>query len=96
MAALNITASGGTVVSKSTVSTAAILSQRLMYLLTYVDPGPIPTKKGTPRVHQPKPHKDQTAKFYEAQLIHYGLEPRKGKQAAKKALLAAAGIMAMS
>ena len=65
-------------------------SERLMYLLTYVDPGPVLTKRGKPRVRQPPPHKDETGKFYEAQLIHYGLKPRKDKQAAKKALLEAA------
>ena len=65
-------------------------SEALMGLLTYVDPGPVLTKKGTPRVHQPPKHKDETAAFYEAQLIHYGLRPRKSKPAAKKALLQAA------
>ena len=65
-------------------------SRELMGLLTYVDPGPLLTKKGTPRVHQPPKHKDQTAAFYEAQLIHYGLPPRKTKPAAKKVLLEAA------
>ncbi|KAI9870113.1 MAG: hypothetical protein M1830_004672, partial [Pleopsidium flavum] len=56
-------------------------------LLTYVDPGPVLTKKGKPRVHQPPPHKDETAAFYEAQLVHYGLKPLKTKPAAKNALL---------
>ena len=58
-------------------------------LLTYVDPGPAYTKKGKLRVHQPIPHKDKTQSFYVAQLYHYGLRPRKTKQAAKNALLAA-------
>lgn len=62
---------------------------RLYKLLTYVDPGPAYTKKGTLRVHQPVPHKDETESFYIAQLLHYGLKHLKSKQAAKKALLAA-------
>ncbi len=61
--------------------------QRLYELLTYVDPGPVLTKKGEPRVRQPPAHKDQTGAFYEAQLVHYGLKPLKTKSAAKRALL---------
>ncbi|KAL9035193.1 MAG: hypothetical protein Q9214_006699, partial [Letrouitia sp. 1 TL-2023] len=58
-------------------------------LLTWVDPGPVLTKKGKPKVRQPPPHEDKPAHFYEAQLIHYGLEPFTSKAAAKKALLEA-------
>ena len=64
-------------------------SERLYNLLTYVDHGPVLTKAGKPRVHQPPPHKDETGAFYEAQLVHYGLKRFKTKAAAKKALLAA-------
>jgi hypothetical protein len=64
-------------------------SRRLYYLLTYVNPGPVLTKAGKPRKHQPPPHKDETGAFYEAQLVHYGLKRLKTKAAAKKALLAA-------
>lgn len=64
-------------------------NKRLYGLLTYVDPGPLLTKAGKPRAHQPPPHKDETGAFYEAQLVHYGLKRLKTKAAAKKALLAA-------
>ena len=36
-------------------------------------------------------HKDETATYYKAQLMHFGLKPFKTKPAAKKALLAAFG-----
>ena len=65
-------------------------SDHLIYLLTYVDPGPVLTKKGKPRIHQPPPHKDETAAFYQAQLVHYGLRPLKDKKRAKDLLLEAA------
>ena len=65
-------------------------SDHLIYLLTYEDPGPLLTKKGKPRVHQPAPHKDETGAFYQAQLIHYGLRPLKDKKRAKKLLMEAA------
>jgi hypothetical protein len=63
-------------------------SGRLMFLLTYTQPPPLLTKKGKPRVHQPEPHKDETAKFYKAQCRHYGLPSKSNKNAAKEALLA--------
>ncbi|KAF1810561.1 hypothetical protein P152DRAFT_515738 [Eremomyces bilateralis CBS 781.70] len=63
-------------------------SDRLLYLLTYVQPPPLLTKKGKPRVHQPPPHNDETERFYSAQCIHYGLLSKSDKAAAKKALLA--------
>ncbi|KAL8682040.1 MAG: hypothetical protein Q9186_001916 [Xanthomendoza sp. 1 TL-2023] len=65
------------------------LGSRLYGLLTYKDPGPAYTKKGTLKVHQPPKHKDETQHFYEAQIIHYGLKPLKSKAAAKNALLKA-------
>ncbi len=68
-------------------------SRRLIHLLTYVNPGPVLTKAGTPRVHQPRPHKDEIGAFYIAQLIHYGLEcPERltNKRQAKATLLKAA------
>lgn len=68
---------------------ARCASDRLYELLTYTDPGPVLTKQGKPRVHQPPPHKDPTVAFYEAQLVHYGLKPLKTKGPAKKALLVA-------
>lgn len=61
----------------------------LYQLLTYVDSGPAYTKKGKLRVRQPKPLVDETENFYLAQLLHYGLQPQKTKEAAKDALLAA-------
>lgn len=70
---------------------ARCASNQLYALLTYTDPGPVLTRQGKPRVHQPPPHKDPSAAFYEAQLVHYGLEPqpqlRKAKGHAKNALL---------
>lgn len=60
-------------------------------LLTWTDKGPVLTKKGVPAKRQPRPHKDETAAYYIAQLILYGLQPMKTKPAAKKALLAAFG-----
>jgi hypothetical protein len=65
--------------------------QRLYSLLTWVDKGPVLTKKGVPRKRQPPPHKDETDTYYIAQLMHFGLKPLKTKAAAKKALLAAFG-----
>ncbi|KAI9666870.1 MAG: hypothetical protein M1831_001375 [Alyxoria varia] len=62
-------------------------SDRLYNLLTYVDKGPVLTKKGVPRVHQPPRHKDETLQFYQAQCVHYGLEKRSSKAAVKKKLL---------
>ena len=64
-------------------------SARLYDLLTYQDPGPAYTKAGNLKVHQPPKHRDETQAFYVAQCIHYGLEQRKSKPAAKKALLTA-------
>jgi hypothetical protein len=65
--------------------------RHLYSLLTWVDQGPVLTKKGVPSKRQPPPHKDETATFYIAQLMHFGLKPLKTKPAAKKALLAAFG-----
>lgn len=65
------------------------LDSDLHDLLTWVDEGPVLTKKGVPAKRQPPPHKDETAAFYIAQLMHYGLKPLKTKPAAKNALLAA-------
>jgi hypothetical protein len=62
-------------------------SHRLMFLLTYVQPPPLLTKKGKPRVRQPPPHEDETGRFYSAQCIHYGLPPKSDKSAAKEALM---------
>lgn len=64
-------------------------SSRLYTLLTYTEPPPVLTKKGTVAKRQPPPHKDPAAGFYTAQLLHYGLKPLKTKGPAKKALLAA-------
>ena len=64
-------------------------SDRLYRLLTYKDPGPVLTKAGKPKVHQPAPHKDEPGHFYVAQLLLYGLQHLKSKPAAKKALLTA-------
>jgi hypothetical protein len=58
-------------------------------LLTWVDPGPVLTKKGVPRKRQPSPHRDETTAYYRAQLLLFGLKPLKTKPAAKSALLAA-------
>ena len=58
-------------------------------LLTHIEEGPRFKKNGQLHAHQSAPHKDQTAGFYEAQLVHYGLKPLKTKAAAKHALLAA-------
>ncbi|EJD37632.1 hypothetical protein AURDEDRAFT_173295 [Auricularia subglabra TFB-10046 SS5] len=41
--------------------------------LAFVDPGPALTKKGKPRVRQPPRPQDQSAEFYRAQMVHYGL-----------------------
>jgi hypothetical protein len=60
-------------------------------LLTWVDPGPVLTKKGVPRKRQPPPHQDETTAYYRAQLMHFGLKPLETKPAAKSALLAAFG-----
>jgi len=60
---------------------------RLYNLLTYIDPGPVLTKAGKPRVRQPPPHKDETQQFYIAQQIHYGLKPSSSREAAKTNLL---------
>lgn len=62
---------------------------RLFDLLTHVEEGPRLKKNGQLHAYQPTPHKDQTAGFYEAQLVHYGLKPLKTKPAAKHALLVA-------
>jgi hypothetical protein len=67
-------------------------SDRLIFLLTYVQPPPLLTKQGKPRVHQPPPHKDETGRFYDAQCCHYGLRPKSNKTAAKNALLALANV----
>lgn len=64
---------------------------RLYDLLTYEDPGPAYTKKGKLRVHQPAKHQDESAAFYNAQCIHYGLKESQTKPASKKALLEAFG-----
>ncbi len=64
-------------------------STRLYELLTYEDPGPAYTKAGQLKIHQPPKHRDEPQNFYTAQCVHYGLNPFKSKQAAKKALLAA-------
>ncbi|KAI4160395.1 MAG: hypothetical protein LQ342_005719 [Letrouitia transgressa] len=58
-------------------------------LHTWVDLGPVLTKKGKTKVRQPPPREDKPAHFYEAQLIHYGLKPFTSKETAKKALLEA-------
>ena len=60
-------------------------------LLTYVDQGPVLTKKGVPSKRQPPKHQDETGHFYFAQLLHYGLKPVKAKAAAKQRLLDAFG-----
>ncbi|KAI9460041.1 hypothetical protein F5148DRAFT_1287000 [Russula earlei] len=65
--------------------------ERLHGLLSWVDPGPVLTKKGVPRKRQPPPHQDETDTYYTAQSMHYGLEPLKSKQGMKKALLALFG-----
>jgi hypothetical protein len=70
---------------------ARATTQYLHDLLTWVDKGPLPTQKDIPRKLQPPPHKDETAKFYTAQTMLFGLKPLKTKPAAKKALLAAFG-----
>lgn len=58
-------------------------------LLTYAPSGPVLTKAGVPRAHQPPVQKDQSESFYCAQLVHYGLKPLATKAAAKKALFKA-------
>ncbi|KAG5652277.1 hypothetical protein H0H81_005589 [Sphagnurus paluster] len=58
-------------------------------LLTYVDPAPLLTKKGTVAKRQPKSHPDPPAHYYQAQCIHHGLHAYKQRPAAKKHLLAA-------
>ena len=64
---------------------------RLHGLLTWVDKGPVLTKKGVPRKRQPPPHQDESDAYYTAQLMHLDLKPLKSKAAAKKALLAMFG-----
>lgn len=64
-------------------------SKHLYNLLTFIDHGPLLTKAGKLRKRQPLPHRDKTAEFYEAQLVHYGLERLKTRDVAKKALLVA-------
>ncbi|KAF5366214.1 hypothetical protein D9758_005729 [Tetrapyrgos nigripes] len=65
-------------------------SSSLYAFLTYTPPtGPVLTEEGTPRVHQPRKYHDKPARFYCAQLLHYGLKSYKTKEAAKKHLLAA-------
>ncbi|KAG5652279.1 hypothetical protein H0H81_005591, partial [Sphagnurus paluster] len=61
----------------------------LRELLTYIDPGPLLTKKGTVAKRQPKSHPDPPAHYYQAQCIHYGLHPYEQRPVAKKHLLAA-------
>ena len=68
---------------------ARCASDCLHALLTYTDPGPALTKQGKPRVQQPRPHRNESAGFYQAQLVHHGLKPLKTKGPAKNALLAA-------
>jgi hypothetical protein len=68
--------------------------QHLHRLLTWgVDTDPLLTKTSSvpPKPHSPHYHKDETATYYKAQLMHFGLKPFKTKPAAKKALLAAFG-----
>lgn len=61
----------------------------LYELLTHIEEGPRFKKNGQLHAHLPAPHMDQTTGFYEAQLVHYGLKPLKGKPTAKHALLVA-------
>jgi len=61
---------------------------RLHGLLTWVDKGPVLTKKGVPRKRQPPPHQDESDAYYTAQLMHLDMKPLKSKEASKKALLA--------
>ncbi|KAJ7685548.1 hypothetical protein DFH06DRAFT_1029285, partial [Mycena polygramma] len=64
---------------------------RLHSLLTYTAPPPVLTKAGKVAKRQPRPHEDESEEFYIAQLAHYGLQPAKTKEAAKRALLGAFG-----
>jgi hypothetical protein len=59
-------------------------------LLTY-DPNVLVMRKdGTAQLRrQPPKLRDQSVKFYQAQLVHDGLEKKENKEAAKKALLEA-------
>ncbi|EJD37658.1 hypothetical protein AURDEDRAFT_154327 [Auricularia subglabra TFB-10046 SS5] len=63
---------------------------QLLQHLAFVDPGPALTKKGKPRVHQPVRPQDQSAEFYCAQMVHYGLatatDAPAPRDAAKQAL----------
>jgi hypothetical protein len=51
--------------------------ERLYGLLTWVDKGPVLTKKGVPRKRQPPPHQDESDAYYTAQLMHLDLKPMK-------------------
>ncbi|KAL7414311.1 hypothetical protein BDY24DRAFT_414520 [Mrakia frigida] len=63
---------------------------KLLSLLTWTPPdNPHLTKAGTKRVNKAKRHVDESAEFYTAQLLHYGLKPLKTRAPAKAALLKA-------
>lgn len=63
---------------------------KLLSLLTWTSPeNPHLTKAGTKRVNKAKRHVDESAEFYTAQLLHYGLKPLKTRAPAKAALLKA-------
>ncbi|KAJ7112427.1 hypothetical protein C8R43DRAFT_1040722 [Mycena crocata] len=66
-------------------------STRLHSLLTYTAPPPVLTKAGKVAKRQPRPHQDESEEFYLSQVAHYGLQPVKTKEAAKRALLSAFG-----
>lgn len=64
----------------------------IYYLLTYTEPSrPVKSTDGSLAKVQPPIHKDKSAGWYCAQLMHYGMKGLKTKSAAKKALLAAFG-----
>lgn len=64
----------------------------IYYLLTYTEPSrPVKSADGSSAKVQPPIHKDKSAGWYCAQLVHYGKKGLKTKNAAKKALLAAFG-----
>lgn len=65
------------------------LTSTILEYISWVDEGPVYTKKGTLAVRQPPKHKDQPASYYRAQLVHYGLKEVKTRDPAKKALLRA-------
>lgn len=63
-------------------------SSSLYQLLTYTIPLPVFTKKGTVAKRQPPPHVDKPADFYQALVIHYGLDSSKATNEDKaKAIL---------